>query len=125
MSQTIRSRLPLAHQSDSFIDASLSGHLVSAANDDAVAITKSVRDLHQVAEGLSDGDLTGVEAFWCVLDVDGSARAVAHDCGRGDEQHSSLIAQVTGAVARSSLHDRSLAKLQRLASPRALLRAAP
>ncbi len=79
--------------SDSFIDASLSGHLVSAANDDAVAITKSARDLHQAAEGLSDGDLAEFEPFRCVLDVDGGARAVAHDCGRGDEQHSFLIAR--------------------------------
>jgi hypothetical protein len=28
-----------------------------AENDDTFAIMKSVRDLHQVAEGLSDGDL--------------------------------------------------------------------
>ena len=51
----------MAHLSDSFIDASVTRRLVSAANDDAVAITKSVHDLHQVAEGLSNGDLTEFE----------------------------------------------------------------
>ena len=70
----LRRRVPLAEMvasptrkdttghapADLFIDASLPGHLVSAANDNTVAITKSVRDLHQVAEGLSDGDLAEI-----------------------------------------------------------------
>jgi hypothetical protein len=66
LSQTIRSRLALAHPSDSFIDASLSGLL--AENDDTFAITKSVRNLRQVAEGLSDGSnsltLNGEMSEW-------------------------------------------------------------
>ena len=56
--------LALVQPADSFIDDSLSGHFVSAANDDTVAITKSVRD--EVPEGLSDGDLAEFEAFRCV-----------------------------------------------------------
>ncbi len=36
-------RLALAHLSDSFIDASLSGHLVSAGNDNTVAIKRLPR----------------------------------------------------------------------------------
>ena len=76
MSQTIRARLALAHQSDSFIDASLSGAL--AENDDAFAIMKSVRDLHQVAEGLSDGDLAELEPFRRV-DVDAGPKIAVSD----------------------------------------------
>jgi hypothetical protein len=34
-----------------------------AENDDTFAIMKSVRDLHQAAEGLSDGDLPEFEPF--------------------------------------------------------------